>query len=69
MNIKEKIAARLDDLEEHLLAGEHLESADGVVAVLNLIAYIAKSASLLTSAERDFLNAAKMAVAEKKEWK
>jgi hypothetical protein len=69
LDIKEKIAARLDDLEEHLLAGEHLKSAEGVVAVLNLIAYIAKFTSVLTSAERDFINAAKMAVAERKEWK
>ena len=68
MNIKEKIAARLDDLEAHLLAGEHLRSAEGVVAVLDLIASIAKFTSILSSADRDFLNAAKMAVADKKPW-
>lgn len=68
MNVKEKIVARLDDLENHLRAGEHLKSAEGVVAVLDLIAFIAKFASALSSADRDFLNAAKMAVADKKPW-
>ena len=69
MNIKEKIAARLDDLAKHLLAGDHLKSAEGVVAVLDIIASIAKFTSLLSDEERDFINAARMAVNDKKEWK
>ena len=68
MNIKEKIVARVDDLEKHLLAGDHLKSAEGVVAVLDLIASIAQFCSVLSDEERDFINAAKLAVAEKKEW-
>jgi hypothetical protein len=68
VNVKEKIAMRLDALEKHLLAGDHLKSAEGVVAVLNLISSIAKFTSILSSADRDFLNAAKMAVADKKPW-
>lgn len=69
MNIKEKIAARLDELEKLLLAGDHLKSAEGIVAVLDLIASIAKFTSILSSADRDFLNAAKIAVADTKPWK
>lgn len=68
MNVKEKIAARLDELEKHLLSGDHLKSAEGVVAVLDLIASVSKFTSSLSSADRDFLNAAKMAVADKKPW-
>jgi hypothetical protein len=69
MNVKEKVAARLDDLEKCLLAGDHLKSAEGVVAVLDLISSLSKFTSFLSSADRDFINAAKMAVADKVEWK
>jgi len=69
MNIKEKISARLDDLEKHLVAGHHLKSAEGAVAVLDLISSVAKFASILSDEERDLVNAAKMAVADKVEWK
>jgi hypothetical protein len=68
MNIKEKIAARLENLEKHLVAGDHLKSDEGAVAVSDLISSIAKFASILSSADRDFLNAAKVAVSEKKPW-
>lgn len=66
MNIKEKITARLNDLEASLKAGKHLVAED---EVNQLISSIAKFTSILSSADRDFLNAAKMAVAEKKPWK
>jgi hypothetical protein len=69
MNIKEKISARLDDLEKHLVAGHHLKSAEGAIAELDLISSVAKFASILSDEERDFINAAKMAVADKVEWK
>lgn len=68
MNIKDKIAARLEELEKRLAAGDHLNSAEGEMAMLDLISSIAKFTSILSSADRDFLNAAKMAVAEKKPW-
>jgi hypothetical protein len=68
VNIKEKITLRLDALEKRLLSGDHLKSAEDVVAVLDLISSIAKFTPILSSADRDFLNAAKMAVAEKKPW-
>jgi hypothetical protein len=69
MSIKEKIKVRLDELEFALASGHHLKSAEGVVVVLDLISSIAKFASILSDEERDFINAAKMAVADKMEWK
>lgn len=65
MNVKEKISGRMDELEASLIAGKHLVSGD---EVNKLIASIAKFTSVLSNAEKDFLNAAKMAVANKKPW-
>jgi hypothetical protein len=68
MNIKEKIKNRFDDLEEALISGKHLESDGSAKAIEDLIASIAKFTSVLSSAERDFINAAKLAVEDKKVW-
>lgn len=68
MNIKEKIKKRFDDLEEALISGKHLESDDTAKEVEDLISSIAKFTSVLSSAERDFINAAKLAVEDKKVW-
>jgi hypothetical protein len=66
MNIKERIKFRLDELEACLKEGKHLISEG---EAQDLIVSIAKFSSLLSDAERDFINAAKMAVADKKPWK
>ena len=68
MNIKEKIKKRFDDLEEALISGKHLESDDTAKEVEDLISSIAKFTSVLSSAERDFINSAKLAVEDKKVW-
>ena len=68
MNIKEKIKNRFDELEEALISGKHLESDDSAKEVEDLISSIAKFASVLSSAERDFINAAKLAFENKKFW-
>jgi hypothetical protein len=68
VNVKEKINERLKNLEKCLLNGEHLKSAEGVVTVLGLIASIGKFSSVLSEAERDLLNAAKIAVSARKPW-
>jgi len=68
MNIKEKINKRFDDLEAALIAGKHLESDEAANEVEDLISSIAKFTSVLSSAERDFINAAKLAVENKKVW-
>jgi phage regulator Rha-like protein len=68
MNFKEKIKKRFDDLEEALISGKHLESDDSAKEVEDLISSIAKFTSVLSSAERDFINSAKLAVEDKKFW-
>ena len=68
MNIKQKISKRFDDLEAALISGKHLESDEAANEVEDLISSIAKFTSVLSSAERDFINAAKLAVENKKVW-
>lgn len=69
MNVRLKIQARLDTLEAQLKAGEHLRSAEGVIAVLMTIGAVSKFWRVMNDEERDFVNAAKMAVEEELEWK
>lgn len=69
MNVRMKIQTRLDTLEAQLKAGEHLRSAEGVMAVLNTIASVSKFWRVMTDEERDFVNAAKVAVEDDVEWK
>lgn len=69
MTIKELIIARFDQLESVLIAGKHLESESDAQEVDNLINSIAKFMSVLSDAERDFINAARMALEDKLEWK
>ena len=69
MNVRDKIQTRLDTLEAQLKAGEHLRSAEGVIAVLMTIASVSKFWRVMTDEDRDFVNAAKMAVEDELEWK
>lgn len=69
MNVREKIQTRLDTLETLLKAGEHLKSAEGVIAVLTTIASASKFWRMMTDDDRDFVNAAKLAVEVELEWK
>ena len=66
--IRKKIDNRLDNLEVALKAGKHLKDGDEFLEVLKLIESIAKFWSILTDAERDFINASRYAIEEQKEW-
>jgi len=66
--IRKKIDTRLDNLEAALKSGKHLKDGDEFLDVLTLIESIAKFWSILTDAERDFINASRYAVEEQKEW-
>lgn len=68
MTVREKIQRRLDDLEAKLKAGEHLDSVQGLIAVLIAIDSVSKFWRVLTDEERDFLHAARLAVEEEREW-
>ena len=69
MNVLMKIQTRLDILEKQLKAGEHLRSAEGVIGVLMTIASVSKFWRVMTDDERDFVNAAKVALEDGLEWK
>lgn len=68
MNIREKIIDRLDNLEILLNEGKHLHS-DGKLVVDILIESIGKFWTILSSQDRDFLNAARSAVRDGLPWK
>ena len=59
--IREKIEARLDELEALMGARNYAEAEE-------LIPSIAKFASVLTEEQRDFLNAVRFAIAENLDW-
>lgn len=69
MNVRMKIQTRLDTLEAQLKTGEHLRSAEGVIAVLTTIGAVSKFWRVMSDEERDFVNAAKIAVEDGLEWK
>ena len=68
MNVRVKIQTRLDALETQLKAGEHLHSAEGVIAVLTTIASVSKFWRVLSDEERDFVNAARLAIEDQMAW-
>ena len=68
MTIHEKIEQRFDFLQILLNNNEHMKSAEGVLAVLTAISSIAKFWSILDDGQRDFINAARIAVKDRTEW-
>lgn len=69
MNIKDKIKARLDDLESGLREGRHLASDEERAQMEHVVASISKFFSTLSEEDRDFLNAARYAIEDGLEWK
>jgi len=65
--IRAKIEARLDALEHALLRQDHL--AEDPDAVLEILASVSKFYSALSEEQRDFIQAARWAISEKKEWR
>ena len=59
--IRQKIEARLDELEALMKARNYAEAED-------LLPNITKFASVLTEELRDFLNAVRFAIAENLDW-
>ena len=59
--IREKINARLDELEALMKARNYAGAA-------KLLPSITKFASILTEEQRDFLGAARLAIAENLDW-
>lgn len=69
MNLKEKIQNRLDDLTASLESQLHLsDKLANRILVEEQIEGVAKFWSILDEAERDFINAARMAVEDGRQW-
>lgn len=68
MSLPEKIKSRLDGLEEGLRAGKHLAGDEGQAEMASLLSNVAKFYSALDDGERDFVNAARLAVEDKLPW-
>ena len=70
--IREKITSRLDQLEADLKSGKHLldhASEDEMLEVYKLTESISKFWRVLTDEEKDFIQAARIAILEQHEWK
>ena len=60
-SIRDRVEARFDELEAFMRAGNYAEAEE-------LIRSIAKFTSVLTEEQRDFLGAARLAIAENLDW-
>lgn len=70
--IREKIKSRLDQLEADLKNGKHLleyASEDEMLEVYKLTENISKFWRILSDEEKDFIQAARIAILEQREWK
>ena len=70
--IREKITSRLDQLEADLKVGKHLleyASEDEMLEVYKLTESISKFWRVLTEDEKDFIQAARIAILEQKPWR
>jgi hypothetical protein len=70
--IREKITSRLYQLEADLKGGKHLleyASEDEMLEVYKLTESISKFWPILTDEEKDFIQAARIAILEQREWK
>jgi hypothetical protein len=60
-SIRDRVEARLDELEALMKASNYAEAEE-------LLPSITKFASVLTEEQRDFLGAARLAIAENLDW-
>ena len=63
--IRQRIEERLNLLESMLTSQEHITNPDDV---LEMIASVSKFYSVLTEEQREFVQAARWAVEERKDW-
>lgn len=69
--IREKIKSRLDQLEADLKSGKHLldhASEDEMLEVYKLTESVSKFWRILSNEEKDFVQAARIAILEQKSW-
>ena len=63
--IRQRIEERLNLLESMLTSQEHITNPDDV---LEAIASVSKFYSVLTEEQREFIQAARLAVVERRDW-
>lgn len=68
MTVKQKIEDRLDKLEAALKAGQHLGKTEDLETVIKLLMSLQKFFRVMTEEQRDFLNAAMLAVEDQIAW-
>ena len=61
-SVRDRIEVRVDELEALMRAGNYAEAKE-------LLPKITKFASVLTEEQRDFIGAARLAIAEHMDWK
>ena len=69
--IREKITSRFDQLEADLKSGKHLledSDEDEMLEVYKLTESISKFWPILTDDEKDFIQAARIAILEQRAW-
>ena len=66
MSVREKIKARLDEVEKLMNDQTHLENPD---AVLTVVDSVAKFWAALSDDDRDFINSVRYAIEDQVEWK
>jgi hypothetical protein len=68
---REKIKTRLDELEASLKGGKHLLAISGedeILEVYKLTESVSKFWRILTDEEKDFVQVARLAILEQREW-
>ena len=65
MNIRDKVTARIDSLQEMMESNTHLESPDEAVSLLYRITPFW---SILSEEDRDYVQAAQGAIEDKTRW-
>ena len=68
MNIREKIKVRLSSVEIFLREGKHLASDEGKAEAEALVESASKFFSILSDEDRDFINAARLAIDSNMAW-
>jgi hypothetical protein len=67
--LRTKIKTRLDALTTAMDAQKHLSDGEDFIEVITLIESITKFWTILSDAERDYINAVRLAVQDQVPWK
>jgi hypothetical protein len=67
--LRNKIKTRFDDLTTAMEAQKHLSDGEDFIEVITLIESITKFWTILSDAERDYINAVRLAVQDQVPWK